>query len=530
MKSSNVTPISLSEDPCGEEQERIECDVLIIGAGPTGLMLANELGLAGVRTIVLEKLQTRSGQSKATSLQPRSAEILELRGLLDTLMDQALPHQPAGLHFAGLPVPLDCQSWSTRYPNPLVIPQARLEAFLEDHLLTYNVPILRGYTLREFEQDQDDVTTLASGPSGERTFHSRYLVGCDGAQSLVRKLTGIGFPGTPGQVFLTAADVVVRGFPKSRPRFPARFQGGRLIVLAPHDGEVFRLIFSEPKGQMHARETPVTEAEVREALHTAYGSDVELLELRWASRFSDVTRQVENYRLGQVFLAGDAAHVHLPLGGQGLNLGLQDAFNLGWKLAAQVQGWAANNLLDSYQNERHPVGARVLQNTRAQALLMDHDNPHILAFLNIFLELMELPDTNHYLAGLMSGLDIRYDIPGIPPSNFIGARMPDFQLDEALEKTWASQLLTTGRGLLLTDVTLPELEDLAAKWASRVDYIQMKLSKETGWQAALIRPDGYVCWVNLDTAVSDSSLSQLQEQLINWFGTIPNKEGREDSE
>src|SRR5579884_1607523 len=400
-------------------KQEMDTDVIIVGAGPVGLFLANELGLFGVRAVVLEKLTTRSGQSKAGGIQPRTAEVLDLRGLLAELQERALPREAIGGHFAGLPIPLDCRPWNTRYPYPLSIPQGRIEAFLEEKLARYDIPLWWEQAIIGLEQDESGVTALISGPTGETHLRARYLVGCDGGHSTVRKLVGVNFSGRDGKFSMVVADVRLAGGTGKVPTHTRHFSehiqrnGNVIAILSPLSDGASRLMFGGPEQQVLARAAPITETEVRTALRASYGSDVELQEILWASRFSDASRQVEHYQVGRVFFAGDAAHIHLPTGGQGLNLGLQDAFNLGWKLAAQVQGRAPAGLLESYHTERHPVGARVLQNTRAQGLLMmlqsDEDGT---ALRELFIDLMRIPEANRYLSGMISGLDVQYAMPG----------------------------------------------------------------------------------------------------------------------
>jgi 2-polyprenyl-6-methoxyphenol hydroxylase-like FAD-dependent oxidoreductase len=497
----------------------MDTDVIIVGAGPVGLFLANELGLAGVRVVVLEKLSTRSGQSKASGVQPRTAEVLDLRGLLAELQEQALPREAVGGHFAGLPVPLDCRPWNTRYPYPLSIPQGRIEAFLEEKLTRYAIPIWWGQAIIGLEQDESGVTALVSGPTGEKHLRARYLVGCDGGHSTVRKLVGVNFPGRDGRMSMVVADVRLAGekgkVPTRSRHFSEHIQhnGNAIAILSPLGDGVSRLMFGGPEQQGLTRDAPITETEVRTALRAVYGSDVELQEILWASRFSDASRQVEHYQVGRVFFAGDAAHIHLPAGGQGLNTGLQDAFNLGWKLAAQVQGRAPAGLLESYHTERHPVGARVLQNTRAQGLLMmlqgDEDGA---ALRRLFIDLMRLPDTNRYLSGMISGLDVQYAMPGADTSALIGRRMLDLDLHTLTGQNRVSQLLHAGRGMLLDLGNHDDLAATAARWSAQVDYIQASTPADFAASAVLVRPDGYICWSSENTSPT------VESALRTWFG------------
>ncbi|MEU9449078.1 FAD-dependent monooxygenase [Streptomyces sp. NPDC048277] len=475
-------------------------EIIVVGAGPTGLMLAHELTLAGVPVVVLERQHTRTPQSRAGGLQPRTAEVLDLRGLLDPLLADAPSRNTDGGHFAMLPVALDCRPWRTRHPYPVILPQARLEAFLEQRLVERGVPVLRGHEVSAVEQDADGVTV------GE--IRGSYLVACDGAHSTVRSALGVPFPGRAGRMSAVAVDLTLASrsdtVPTGRGHFSQypRTAGGYFTILHPLDGDRYRLIYGKLSGDGPGREAPVTSDEVREALYAVYGRETELGELRAASRFSDAVRQVERYREGRVFFAGDAAHIHVPIGGQGVNLGVQDAVNLGWKLAAEVRGWAPAGLLDTYHDERHPVAARVLEHTRAQAVLMNPgQDEEVAAVRTLATELLRLPDTNRYVSGLMSGLDVRY--PGLGP------RMIDLELTTAAGPTRVSRLMHSGRGLLLS---LDGGQRSVGDRSDRVEHIVAKTVEDVeGAEALLIRPDGYIAWSTTDG-------TPLEPALTRWFG------------
>ncbi|MFJ8493867.1 FAD-dependent monooxygenase [Streptomyces sp. NPDC094038] len=475
-------------------------EIIVVGAGPTGLMLAHELTLAGVPVVVLEKQRTRNPQSRAGGLQPRTAEVLDLRGLLDPLLADAPSRTLHGGHFAMLPVELDCRPWRTRHPRPVTLPQERLEAFLEQRLLAQGVPVLRGHEVSAVEQDADGVTV------GE--IRGSHLVACDGAHSAVRAALSVPFPGRAGRMSAVAADLTLAARSDAVPteyghfsQYP-RTAGGYFSILHPLDGDRYRLIFGRLSGDGPDRAAPVTADEVREALHAVYGRETELGELRAASRFSDAVRQVERYREGRVFFAGDAAHIHAPIGGQGVNLGVQDAVNLGWKLAAEVLGRAPAGLLDTYHEERHPVAARVLEHTRAQAVLMNPGQDEELAAVrSLATELLRLPDTNRYLSGVMSGLDTEY--PGVGP------RMIDLELVTGSGPARVSDLMHSGRGLLLS---LDGGQRSVGGREDRVEHVTAKTDEDvSGAGAFLVRPDGYVAWSTADG-------SPLETALARWFG------------
>jgi 2-polyprenyl-6-methoxyphenol hydroxylase-like FAD-dependent oxidoreductase len=475
----------------------VRTEVIVVGAGPTGLMLANELTLAGISVVVLERQRTRSPFSRAGALQPRTAEVLDLRGLLEPLLDGALPRGEFGGHFAGLPVELDCRPWRTRHPYPVGMPQARLEDFLEQRLVSQGVSVLRGYEVSALEQDPDGVTV------GD--IRGGYLVACDGGHSTVRKLLGVPFPGTAGKTSAVVAHLTLASksaaVPTTSRHFSQYFKTGAgfSTILHPVEGGLYRMVFGKLSGESPSRDVPVAAEEVREALLAAYGPDTELGELREASRFNDAARQVNNYREGRVFFAGDAAHIHMPFGGQGINLGIQDAVNLGWKLGATVRGWAPAGLLDSYHAERHPVAARVLHNTRAQGVLNNPgQDPDVAAVRDMFTDLLRLPDANRFISGMMSGLDTQY--PGVGP------RMIDLDLTTRDGPTRVSRLMNSGRGLLLSLDGTPRSID---RWADRVDHVIATADEDL--DAVLIRPDGYIAWSSTDP-------QPLEAVLAQWFG------------
>jgi 2-polyprenyl-6-methoxyphenol hydroxylase-like FAD-dependent oxidoreductase len=489
-----------------------DIEVLIAGAGPTGLLLANELGLAGIRAAVAERLPRRTGLSKALNLQPRTAEVLECRGWLEPVLDRSVAVLPAG-HFAGLP--LDYDALDTAFPYQVGIPQARVEEFLEDHLSGYAVPVLRGRELTSFRQDADGVTATLRGPDGaERTVRAGYLVGADGGRSTVRRLLGVPFPGRDGRIGMVVADIELAAAragsdghdePWRLPDLTPNPQGTSWLL--PLGGGVYRLILGGPEQQGVDRDTPVTADEVRVALARRPGPPRELRAVRWASRFTDASRQAERYADGRVLLAGDAAHIHAPAGGQGLNLGMQDAFNLGWKLAAVSRGRAPDGLLATYHAERHPVGARVLASTSAQMVLTLPD-PDAVAVRDLLAGLLTVPEANRRVAAMIAGTDIRYVVPGAPDHPLLGMRAPGVRLP-------------SGRGALLAGAT-SAVAATADGWADRIDRLDRAEDRlgplghgpaaDSG-EALLVRPDGHVCW-----AGPDDDADGLRAALAHWFG------------
>lgn len=472
----------------------MDTDVIVAGAGPVGLALATELALAGTRVIVVEKLAERGGQSKAMNLQPRTAEVLDLRGLLARADERSIGRIDEG-HFAG--IPLSYKGLDTRYPYQVGILQGRVEAVLEERLAELGGELRRGWELTGFEQDAEGVTV-----HGPETLMARYLVGCDSGRSTVRKLLGVAFPGTTATQYTTIADVVLGAGTQEPPTGwtpmgstrRRRPDGSFASVVPIGEPGLYRFVYFDGRRER----TEATPEEVATALRTFYGDEYELLAVRHVSRFSDASRQAEKYRVGRAFLAGDAAHIHPPTGGQGLNLGVQDAFNLGWKLAAVAEGRLPETLLDTYHAERHPVGARVLDNTRAQGVLRTPDVEHT-ALREILTGLLDIPAANRAIAAMISGIDIDYGGPG-----HAGTRLPDFPTGTGR----ASELFHSGHGVLLA--TDEKHLTPAKPWA---DHVASVLVDELPWpdvEAALVRPDGYLCW----TAPGETVTTPLRL----WFG------------
>ncbi|MFJ5777028.1 FAD-dependent oxidoreductase [Streptomyces sp. NPDC093094] len=450
-------------------------EVIVAGAGPTGLALACELALGGVETLVVERLPRRIEQTKGGVLQPRTQELLELRGLLEPMRARAMPREPVGGNFALLPVPLDCTAWDTAHPYPLAVAQGEIEEVLEERAVALGVRVRRDCPVTEVEQSDGGVVVTAGG----RRIEARHLVACDGGHSTVRKLLGVPFPGRPGTHTAVLADVrlsSVSGLvPKSLGEVSTltREVDGRWVMLAPAGGDRYRFTGGVTGKEAADRDRPVTFEEVAELLRVVYGEETVPAAVENASRFGDATRQVDDYRVGDVFFAGDAAHIHPPFGGQGLNLGVQDAFNLGWKLAAVLRDRAPADLLDTYHAERHPVGAAVLRNTQAQRVFaVPRPAADIVELRTIFTELMRLPEANRHLAGLVSGLSYAYDLPGGRP--WAGRRVAG--VDPALFRSGRPVLLD------LAGILPPEL---GAVRAEPVDGLP---------GAVLVRPDGYAAW------------------------------------
>ena len=470
-------------------------DVIVVGGGPTGVMLAGELRLHGVHALVLEKEAEPTGHVRALGLHVRSIEVMDQRGLLERFL--ALGKQYAvGGFFAGI-----TKAWPDRLDTAhsyiLGIPQNITERLLTEHAIELGTEIRRGCELVGLSQDDHGVTAeLADG----KRLRSRYLVGCDGGRSTVRKLLGIGFPGEPARAQWLLGEMEVAVSPESLAAAVAEVRKTHLVFGAEPSGDGLYRVLVPAEGVAEDRTVPPTLDELKQRLRVFAGTDFGVHSPRWLSRFGDATRLAERYRTGRVLLAGDAAHIHPPMGGQGLNLGIQDAFNLGWKLAAEVDGWAPEGLLDSYHTERHPVAAAVLDNTRAQAELLSSE-PGAQAVRRLLSELMDFEDVNRYLIEKITAIGVRYDLG--EGHELLGRRMRDVGLKQGR----LYELMHGGRGLLLDQTGRLSV----AGWADRVDHV-IDVSEELDVPAALLRPDGHVAWVGEDQ-------QDLLSQLPRWFGT-----------
>jgi 2-polyprenyl-6-methoxyphenol hydroxylase-like FAD-dependent oxidoreductase len=465
-------------------------DVIVAGGGPTGMMLAAELRLHGVHVVVLEREPAPTGNARGLGLHVRSIEIMDQRGLLERFLALGTVY-PLGGFFAGIRTPAPA-GLDTAHGYILGIPQNLTEDLLTQHAVEVGTDIRRGAELVGLEQDGDGVTAeLADGSR----LRARYLVGCDGGRSTVRKLLGIDFPGEPAGIEWLLGDVALSA---SREEQSAVAQSPVLrFGPAPHIEGLYRVVLRS--ATVAEERTAPTLEEFTGRLRELAGTDLGVHAPRWLTRFSDATRQAQRYREGRVLLAGDAAHVHPPLGGQGLNLGVQDAVNLGWKLAATVAGRAPDGLLDTYQTERHPVAASVLDNTRAQALLLSPE-PGPRAVHRLFAELMEFEEVSRYLIGKVTAIGIRYDLGDDHP--LVGRRLRDIPVGGGR----LYGLMHRGRGLLLDQTGRLSV----AGWADRVDHV-VDTSDELAVPAALLRPDGHVAWVGDDQR-------ELAERLSTWFG------------
>jgi 2-polyprenyl-6-methoxyphenol hydroxylase-like FAD-dependent oxidoreductase len=481
-------------------------DVLIAGGGPTGLMLAAELALAGVDAVVIERRPNQDlfGR-RAGGLHARTLEILDQRGVVDRFLSAGRKAQVAGFAW----MPLDISDFPTRHNYGLALAQQPTERLLADWVEDLGAPVLRGRAAAQVHQDEAGVEVVLS--DGAR-LRGAYLVGCDGGRSLVRKAAGIAFPGSGPTISHIIAEAKLAQTPEWGMRHDA--QGLHGLNPLPDGSGVGILVTESQSGQAG---DPSLE-DLKSALVAVYGTDYGVHDPAWISRFNDAARQASAYRAGRVLLAGDAAHVHYPAGGQGLNLGVQDAVNLGWKLGQVVRKIAPESLLDSYERERRPVVTRVLRNTMAQVALLGRLDDRKAALREVMAELLQLDAPRAWLAGMMSGLDICYDLGAGHP--LLGRRMPDLDLETANGPVRTYALLHAARPVLL-DLGLTARPDLAP-WTGRLRHVEARyagpwrlpvLGEVPSPLAVLIRPDGHVAWVD-----SDGRADGLAAALDAWVG------------
>ncbi|QNJ90528.1 rifampin monooxygenase [Mycolicibacterium fluoranthenivorans] len=467
-------------------------DVIIAGAGPTGLMLAAELRRHGVQVLMLDKATEPTSVVRALGLHVRSSEILDQRGMLEPFLEHGRTH-PVGGFFAAMDKPAP-SGLDTAHPYTLGIPQPLVERLLTAHALHLGAGLRRGAELVGLHQDADGVTVDLTG--GEQ-LRARFLVGCDGGRSTVRTLTGINFPGEPATAETLLGEMRLSADPESILATVDRIRQTQKRFGAGPLGDGFYRVVVPADGLTDDRAVPPTLDEFRQQLRVTAGTDFGANSPRWLSRFGDATRLAERYRSARVFLAGDAAHIHPPAGGQGLNLGLQDAFNLGWKLAAEINGWAPAGLLDSYHDERHPVAADVLNNSRAQMELMA-TAPGPQAVRRLISELMDFDQVNRHLVEKITAIGIRYDVGDAR----WGRRLRDMPVGRS--RLYA--LMHAGRGLLLDQTGRLSV----AGWGDRVDHVSAGCP-ELDTAAVLLRPDGHIVWSGVDQR-------GLADRLSAWFG------------
>jgi 2-polyprenyl-6-methoxyphenol hydroxylase-like FAD-dependent oxidoreductase len=496
-------------------------DVIISGAGPVGLFLACELALAKCSVLILEKAEDPHSPLKRLpfgmrGLSAPTIEALYRRGLLQELeVHKRLknPHQTSapvqgprrqGGHFAGIPFldgNVDSSQWGYRLPSStdanLLSELEELESVLARRAEALGVGIKRGLAVTDFQQTVDGVTVAA----GDQSFHGKWLVGCDGSRSVVRKAGGYEFAGTEPEFTGYSAQIDIAD--------PEKLSPGRNLTPT---GMYFQsqpgyLVMVEFDGGAAHRAEPATREHVQEVLRRVSNTDVTINALRAVTTWTDRARQATIYRNGRVLLAGDAAHIHSPLGGQGLNLGLGDAMNLGWKLAATIQERAPEGLLDSYQTERHPLGAQVLDWSRAQVAIMG-PSPASRALNAIVRDLINTRDGATYIAGRVWGVFTHYDLGGDHP--LVGYSVPNFEFEDGAK---IGDVMLDGQGILLDFGGNAALKTLASEYGGRIKYVSGRAKEQLGLSAALIRPDGIIAWAS----DSDADCSEAQKAAARWF-------------
>ncbi|HZM68347.1 MAG TPA: FAD-dependent monooxygenase [Nakamurella sp.] len=481
--------------------------VVIAGAGPTGLMLAAELGLAGIEAIVLEALPAPTGESRALGVNPRAVELWEQRGMTGRFHDGRMISR---IHYGALPEFMDLNRLDSPF-GVMMIPQRRVEEVLGEWATELGADIRRGHPVTGVRQSDSAVQVTVSGPDGDYELQAQYVVGCDGSRSVVRGAAGIDFPGTTSTVDAVMVDVEGLGLEF---QFFRRNDRG-LWAIFPIGPDVFRVVVYEFDRPPRRHAAAPDFAEVCEVADRVAGLDLRAGTPRWLSRHGNVTRLADRYRAGRILLAGDAAHAQPPAGGQGVTTGLTDAVNLGWKLAGQLNGWAPAALLDSYHDERRPVGERIIINARVQNLLMS-GGLEIDALRTIFTELAAMQEVSRLLAGDLTQVDTRYDLGDAHP--LMGRRLTPATLRTAAGEATTLSVLSTARGLLLELTDEPALDTLVRPWGDRVDALVASSSDPAlqGLAAVLVRPDGHVVWV----APSRTELDKdgLEAALRRWFG------------
>ncbi|MFB9903148.1 FAD-dependent monooxygenase [Allokutzneria oryzae] len=506
-----------------------DTDVIIVGAGPTGLMLAAELRLAGVRPLVLERQPRLRETPKANGLGGQVLELLRYRGLLDRLEAACTgPTHPAPRYPFG-DVHVDFSSLEQPPLRGLTLPQPELERLLDEHARELGAEVRRGQEVVGVGQGDTGVTADVRGPDGPYRVSARYLVGCDGPRSRVRDLTGIPFPGTTypevnrlGQVTvpdsvtrLDNGDLDIPGQGRVRAGSFTRTDNG-LFGCGWLTPDVLMVSTTEDESTEVDDDAPMTLAELQASIRRVLGADFPLGEPVRLSRYQFQARQARRYRDGRIMLAGDAAHL-FPATGVGLNAGMLDAVNLAWKLAADIHGWAPDDLLETYHEERHLAGARTMLHTQAQVALRRGDDAAAQALREVFLELLVDEQPLRRIGALIAGADIRYPLPNPNHHALTGTFAPDLTLHTDQGTTSVAELLRSARPVLLDLADRPDLREVARDWRHRVD-IHTATTDHRPADAVLIRPDAHIAWAATVDEPADTAALALRDALSGWFG------------
>jgi 2-polyprenyl-6-methoxyphenol hydroxylase-like FAD-dependent oxidoreductase len=489
--------------------------VVIAGGGPIGLMLAYELALADVKPIIIERRQQPNTQSWGVAINPAVIELLDQRGLMDDLRADGLEFPRA--QFAHLW--LAPEKLNERHPNNFIIPQSRLERRLEEKALKLGAEIRRSERVCRAEETADGISVGVRTDSGEYHIESSYLIGCDGAESTVRSLSGVPFMGEEFPFYGLTGDLAFEPTNPLLGLLGAHHLPDGLFTLTPTGPGQLRILTAEFDSVSADRNAPATREELQEAVKRITGRDLGNPEIRWLSRFDYHAKTASRYRAGRIFLAGDAAHVHFPLGGLALSTGLEDAVNLGWKIAADLNGSAPPALLDSYHDERYPAGERACLATKAQVALL-YPLGKVAPLREIVAELIRFDSVNDYLVKMVGGLDVRYameyaeimaDDAG---HRLLGRKLPDIEVSTPTGPVRAIALLNAGHGVLLVPPSDTVIGAAAAGWADRIDVVTAELPPRAAATSLLLRPDGRVAW----SATEVPSLAGLHSALSTWFG------------
>ncbi|MEU6467430.1 FAD-dependent monooxygenase [Streptomyces sp. NPDC046976] len=506
-------------------------DVVVVGAGTVGLMLAHELALAGVRPLVLDRVERTAREAPALALNSGVVELLARRGFMDVLGERGIEFPAAQWAYLWL----DPERLRDPHPFTFGLPQPLLEAHLRESLAKLGVDVRCDHEVVGLWQDEDGAGLECMTPAGPREVRSRFVVGCDGAGSAVRRLAGFEESGEEFPFWGIHGEVEVEIGSNLFAHLQPVFHPAGSFIVSPSEPWVLSMLLGETPppadGKVRLRvltgefgvspadgQAPVTAEELRERAQWITGQETDIGEPQWLDRWGYAVRQATEYRRGRVFLAGDAAHVHFPLGGVALSTGLEDAVNLGWKLAARLRGWAPQGLLDTYHGERHPAGARACRSTQAQVFLL-HPLERAEPLRELLTELVEFEDVNEYFVKLGGGLQDRYPVPardgeGEAGHELTGVRLPDHPLETQAGPTSVARLLHGARGVLL-DLSAGELPaDVVAGWTDRLDVVTARPCEGIDAAVVLLRPDGRVAWADTEA----TGRSGLREALERWFG------------